>query len=48
MDLEIFTQIWGYWLDLFASVPYWDPFGAVVALIAIIFATGGLLRLVFR
>ena len=39
---------WYHWAHLLDGVPYWDPHGATISLIGVLFVVGGAVKLVLE
>ena len=37
---ELFSLVWHAWKHMFAAMPYWDPYGAMLALAVVVGALG--------
>ena len=44
---DVFEAFWEVWVDLFARTPYWDPYGAALALVVLLLMVGRFVKWVF-
>jgi len=41
-------SIWAAWVDMFAAIPFWDPYGALASVFLAIIAMAFLLRKILQ